>query len=498
MEVGRRSLRVFVSGFRTHVVANTVCATGCVHTLRVALFSDTFFFTWRTDICRRVTPQIAHNVYFTSHWDRLTRTCAQCWQWWLIIEAQVASCKIDVIRHLTVVRLVCLPNSSNMVAERHGFRECISERTAKQIADAHVPQVVKRMIEVPKMVEQILDALVSDMVEQKLPETVSEERIQQRNVEQIVDGPVPQEVEELVEVFKVSSKDRVKQSFVEQIIETPAFSIAEKGVEVLVIQTHVKMPLVANTYVQHVVNCKHYLQYSKILRKMPTMITMATVKGMRTSVRRTTASSQTTTGTTRTTCSSPSTTPMTTLTHCTCTSTDAWRTCTETARTSLFRSLMMTPHTSWLKFWTHSHVHLYGHPWRTLLSSTTRSSWQTCAAPLQKRVRTPWIPSLLTQVMSPTSWPSESSTIHQSLSLSWSLPRTRTRMTWHSARCSQRHTEDKLTTAYQEACQSVSQSSSVMFDGSGQPDGERMVDQSEKSGVTFRVISAHSNFSEDI
>ena len=45
---------------------------------------------------------------------------------------------------------------------------------------------------------------------------------------------------------------------------------------------------------------------------------------------------------------------------------------------------------------------------------------------------------------------------------------------------------------------SVCQSSSVMFDGSGQPDGERMVDQSGKSGVTFNMISAHSNFSEDI
>ena len=46
---------------------------------------------------------------------------------------------------------------------------------------------------------------------------------------------------------------------------------------------------------------------------------------------------------------------------------------------------------------------------------------------------------------------------------------------------------------------SVSQSSSsVMFDGSGQPDEERMVDQSGKSGVTFNVISAQSNFSEDI
>ena len=37
-----------------------------------------------------------------------------------------------------------------------------------------------------------------------------------------------------------------------------------------------------------------------------------------------------------------------------------------------------------------------------------------------------------------------------------------------------------------------------MFDGSGQPDGERKVDQSGKYGVTFNAISAHSNFSEDI
>ena len=45
---------------------------------------------------------------------------------------------------------------------------------------------------------------------------------------------------------------------------------------------------------------------------------------------------------------------------------------------------------------------------------------------------------------------------------------------------------------------SVSQSSSsVMFDGSGQPDGERMVDRSGKSDVTFNVIRAH-NLSEDI
>ena len=43
---------------------------------------------------------------------------------------------------------------------------------------------------------------------------------------------------------------------------------------------------------------------------------------------------------------------------------------------------------------------------------------------------------------------------------------------------------------------SVSQSSSVMFDGSGQPDGERMVDRSGQPDVTLNVIEAHNNLSE--
>ena len=46
---------------------------------------------------------------------------------------------------------------------------------------------------------------------------------------------------------------------------------------------------------------------------------------------------------------------------------------------------------------------------------------------------------------------------------------------------------------------SVSQSSSsVVFDGSGKPDGERNVDQSVNFGVTRNTYSAHSKFSEDI
>ena len=40
-------------------------------------------------------------------------------------------------------------------------------------------------------------------------------------------------------------------------------------------------------------------------------------------------------------------------------------------------------------------------------------------------------------------------------------------------------------------------SSSVVFDGSGQPDGERNVDQSVTFGVTRNTYSAHSKFSEN-
>ena len=44
---------------------------------------------------------------------------------------------------------------------------------------------------------------------------------------------------------------------------------------------------------------------------------------------------------------------------------------------------------------------------------------------------------------------------------------------------------------------SVSQSSSVVFDRSGKPDGERNVDQSLVFGVTRNPYSAHSKFSEN-
>ena len=43
--------------------------------------------------------------------------------------------------------------------------------------------------------------------------------------------------------------------------------------------------------------------------------------------------------------------------QCTCTSTDAWRTCTETARASLFQSLMMTTHTLMAQDLSAFHIH---------------------------------------------------------------------------------------------------------------------------------------------
>ena len=59
-------------------------------------------------------------------------------------------------------------------------------------------------------VEQILDILVPETVKQlaEMPKIVSQDRIQERTVEQTVDILVPQDVEEMAEFFKASSQDR--------------------------------------------------------------------------------------------------------------------------------------------------------------------------------------------------------------------------------------------------------------------------------------------------
>ena len=90
------------------------------------------------------------------------------------------------------------------------------------------------------------------------------------------------------------------------------------------------------------------------------------------------------------------------------------------------------------------------------LSSTTWSPCKTCAVPWTRGVTTPTTSPPPSQVMSPTSWPSASLATLQVPSPTLSRHRTRTWMMWHSASCSQSHTEDKPITAIQKACQSVS------------------------------------------
>ena len=130
------------------------------------------------------------------------------------------------------------------------------------------------------------------------------------------------------------------------------------------------------------------------------------------------------------------------------------------------------------------------------LSSTTWSSWKACATPPTRRVRTPTTSPPPSRVMSPTSWPSASSTTHR-VPFSYVIP------------SSDQDVDDltlgkMLTEAYRgqaDYCEpegmSVSQSStSVVFDGSGKPDGERNVDQSVGFGITRNTYSAHSKFLE--
>ena len=69
-------------------------------------------------------------------------------------------------------------------------------------------------------------------------------------------------------------------------------------------------------------------------------------------------------------------------------------------------------------------------------------------------------------------------------------------MTRHSGSCSQRHTRGQADHCEPEGV-SVSQSSSVVFDRSGKPVGERDVDQSIGFGVTRNTYSAHTKFSEN-
>ena len=125
------------------------------------------------------------------------------------------------------------------------------------------------------------------------------------------------------------------------------------------------------------------------------------------------------------------------------------------------------------------------------LSSTTWSPCKTCATP-PRGVTTLATSTPASHVMRPIWWPSASSTTHRVPSSSWSRHRTRTWTTWHSASCSQKHTEDKPITAIQKACQSVSRRLSCSIEQGNL--WETNVYQSIGFGVTRNTNSAHSKF----
>ena len=148
-----------------------------------------------------------------------------------------------------------------MVAE-HGIppplQERIPEKICEQIVDVFVSQVVEQVTCLPKTSsrdrtsQRTVEQILNDPVE--VPNTVAQDRNKQRTVEHISEIPVPQVVEELVEVFKVFPQDWIQQRLVVQTIDTLGISLAEKIVEGPVTQIQGKTQQGMNTHAQHVVN----------------------------------------------------------------------------------------------------------------------------------------------------------------------------------------------------------------------------------------------------
>ena len=109
------------------------------------------------------------------------------------------------------------------VVEQSDFKDFSKDRVLQLrcVEQNIVPQMIKQLEKVPKM--------------------VSQNKIQRRTAEQIFDMPVPTVVEEHIGIAKVSSQNRVHQRFeeqsvgrerilkrrVEQIVDVPAGQMAE-------------------------------------------------------------------------------------------------------------------------------------------------------------------------------------------------------------------------------------------------------------------------------
>ena len=130
-------------------------------------------------------------------------------------------------------------------------------------------------------------------------------------------NPDPDAQQTILSVFKsvLSMHNMGCHSVAEQLMAAGATDEEVKKISQIMAQTVRKLEGGSTIPEPGIEVCKQYTSntpkfYEKWLRRKQWLRQRA----MRTSVRRTTASSQTTTGTTRTTCSSTSTTPMTTLT----------------------------------------------------------------------------------------------------------------------------------------------------------------------------------------
>ena len=79
--------------------------------------------------------------------------------------------------------------------------ERVSERSEERVVAMPVPQIMEEIVEVIQLVRQ--------------------ERILERIVEEIIDVPVPQVMEEITEFVKLLPQERVQNRTVEQIVDVP-------------------------------------------------------------------------------------------------------------------------------------------------------------------------------------------------------------------------------------------------------------------------------------
>ena len=154
----------------------------------------------------------------------------------------------EVVRHVPVPRVQSLDRVVDVpvLIQRQAPQETIeilktvsqdriSQRTAEQIADTLVPQVVDELAEAFH--------------------------------EQVVDIPVPQVAEEFIEAFNVFSQSLAQQRIVEQITETPAASHDEETMEAPKTQMQERIAEETDVFVPRVM--EEILEVEKLKPQLP-------------------------------------------------------------------------------------------------------------------------------------------------------------------------------------------------------------------------------------